>query len=153
MTLEEMIEKSSEVFEHYFSYKPVLERKKQEFYFLQRVSSAFHSFGKVSATYVRTKNYEDKNETEGGYAGSLEQKKHYLFQFSLKNNPEQAKQYVEGCFGQSIYSEYERKEIEKRLCIGNHKNTHLLFTRGEKANRMKNLVRSGNFKKQCQGAV
>ena len=32
MTLEEMIEKSSEVFEHYFSYKPVL-RKKQEFIF------------------------------------------------------------------------------------------------------------------------
>ena len=59
------------MFEHYFSYKPVLRKKETGIYFLQRVSSAFHSFGKVSATYVRTKNYEDKNETEGGYAGSL----------------------------------------------------------------------------------
>lgn len=150
MTLEEMIEKSSEVFEHYFSYKPVLRKKETGIYFLQRVSSAFHSFGKVSATYVRTKNYEDKNETEGGYAGSLEQKKHYLFQFSLKNNPEQAKQYVEGCFGQSIYSEYERKEIEKRLCIGNHKNTHLLFTRGEKAKQNEESGEIREFQKQCQ---
>ena len=150
MTLEEMIEKSSEVFEHYFSYKPVLRKKETGIYFIQRVSSAFHSFGKVSATYVRTKNYEDKNETEGGYAGSLEQKKHYLFQFSLKNNPEQAKQYVEGCFGQSIYSEYERKEIEKRLCIGNHKNTHLLFTRGEKAKQNEESGGIREFQKQCQ---
>ena len=150
MTLEEMIEKSSEVFEHYFSYKPVLRKKETGIYFLQRVSSAFHSFGKVSATYVRTKNYEDKNETEGGYAGSLEQKKHYLFQFSLKNNPEQAKQYVEGCFGQSIYSECERKEKEKRLCIGNHKNTHLLFTRGEKAKQNEESGEIREFQKQCQ---
>ncbi len=131
MTLEEIIRKSSDVFEEYFSYKPVLKKKETGIYFLQRVTSAFHSFGKVSATYVRTKNYEDKNETEGGYAGDLGQKKHYLFQFSLNNNPEQAKQYVEGCFGKSIYSEHEQKKIEDRLCTGNHKNTHLLFTKGE----------------------
>ncbi len=80
----------------------------------------------------------------------MEQKKHYLFQFSLKNNPEQAKQYVEGCFGQSIYSEYERKEIEKRLCIGNHKNTHLLFTRGEKAKQNEESGEIREFQKQCQ---
>ena len=80
----------------------------------------------------------------------MEQKKHYLFQFSLKNNPERAKQYVEGCFGQSIYSEYERKEIEKRLCIGNHKNTHLLFTRGEKAKQNKESGEVREFQKQCQ---
>lgn len=80
----------------------------------------------------------------------MEQKKHYLFQLSLKNNPEQAKQYVEGCFGQSIYSEYKRKEIEKRLCIGTHKNTHLLFTRGEKAKQNEESGEIREFQKQCQ---
>ena len=73
-----------------------------------------------------------------------------MFQLSLKNNPEQAKQYVEGCFGQSIYSEYKRKEIEKRLCIGNHKNTHLLFTRGEKAKQNEESGEIREFQKQCQ---
>lgn len=150
MTLEEMIEKSSEVFERYFSYKPALKKKETGIYFLQRVSSAFHSFGKVSATYVRTKNYEDKNEIEGGSANISGQAKHYLFQFSLKNNPEQAKQYVEGCFGQSIYSEYEQKEIEKRLCVGNHKNAHLLFTRGEKVKQNQESHEVWKFQKQCQ---
>ena len=35
--------------------------RKKGVYFLQKVAGAFHSVGKVSATYVRAKHYEDKD--------------------------------------------------------------------------------------------
>ncbi len=35
--------------------------EKKGVYFLQKVAGAFHSVGKVSATYVRAKYYEDKD--------------------------------------------------------------------------------------------
>lgn len=38
--------------------------------------------------------------------------------------------YVEGCFGRSIYTEDESREIESRLCTLAHQNCHLHFTDG-----------------------
>lgn len=39
--------------------------------------------------------------------------------------------YVEGCFGRSLYPPRELALIEQRLCTGNHLGCHLWFTRGE----------------------
>ena len=39
--------------------------------------------------------------------------------------------FLETKFGKSIYSPEEMTRLEKRLCTGNHRFTHLLFTRGE----------------------
>lgn len=41
--------------------------------------------------------------------------------------------YVEGCFGRSLYPPRELALIEQRLCTGNHLGCHLWFTRGETA--------------------
>ena len=47
------------------------------------------------------------------------------------------KRYVEACFGKSIYSQEYQEKIERKLCVGNHKNCHLLFTKGNlRAGRM-----------------
>ena len=130
MTTDEILECTRENFWKYFSYRPAKVSKKEGIYFLQKVAGAFHSVGKVSATYVRAKNYEDKGETSGEKSGAMERSKHYLVQLSLKNDPEEARKYVEACFGKSIHSQSKQKKIDRKLCIDNHKNCHILFTRG-----------------------
>ena len=45
----------------------------------------------------------------------------------MKKDPIEEKQYVTACFGKSMYSDRQQAELEKKLCVGNHKNCHLLF--------------------------
>lgn len=130
MTTDEIIEKTRENLWKYFAYKPIKVAKPQGIYFLQKVAGAFHSVGKVSTQYVRAKNYYDRNLSSYGTALSMEHSKRYLMQFSLQRDHAEAKRYVSACFGESMYSDRQREEIEKKLCVGNHKNCHLLFTRG-----------------------
>lgn len=131
MTTEQILDRTQELFWKYFSYKPMTVSKKEGSYFLQKVVGAFHSVGKVSATYVRAKNYEDANASAEGKAGAMEKAKHYLIQFSIQKDPEEAKRYVEACFGKSMYTEHQQEYLEQWLCTGNHKGSHLLFTRGK----------------------
>ena len=130
MTTEEILEQTRENLWKYFSYRPAKTVKKEGVYFLQKVAGAFHSVGKVSATYVRAKNYEDKSTGDDGKAGAMDRSKHYLVQFSLKNDPEEARKYVEACFGKSIYPQAEQEKIERKICVDKHKNCHVLFTKG-----------------------
>ena len=41
------------------------------------------------------------------------------------------RQYIRKYFGASIISEEKTRELEQKLCLGNHKDCHLHFTRGE----------------------
>ena len=130
MTTEEILEQTRENLWKYFSYRPAKNVKKEGVYFLQKVAGAFHSVGKVSATYVRAKNYEDKSTGDDEKAGAMDRSKHYLVQFSLKNDPEEARKYVEACFGKSMYPQAEQEKIERKICVDKHKNCHVLFTKG-----------------------
>lgn len=130
MTTDEIIAKTRENLWKYFSYKPLKVAKPQGIYFLQKVAGAFHSVGKVSTQYVRAKNYYDSNLSSYGTALPMEHSKRYLMQFSLQKDPVETKMYVSACFGESMYSDTQQALIEKKLCVGNHKNCHLLFTRG-----------------------
>ena len=130
MTTDEILEQTRENLWKYFSFRPSKAVKKEGVYFLQKVAGAFHSVGKVSATYVRAKNYEDKDAGGEGKAGVIERSKHYLVQFSLKNDPEEARTYVEACFGKSMYPQAEQERIERKICVDKHKNCHVLFTKG-----------------------
>lgn len=128
MSTDQILEQTRENLWKYFAYRP--NEKKKGNYFLQKVSGAFQSFGKVSATYVRARNYDDQNTFLDGKSGIMERGRHYIFQLSLQRNPEETKRYVEACFGKSIYSQEYQEKIERKLCVGNHKNCHLLFTKG-----------------------
>lgn len=130
MTTDEIIAKTREILWKYFAYKPLKVAKPQGIYFLQKVAGAFHSVGKVSTQYVRAKNYYDRNLSSYGTALPMEHSKRYIMQFSLQKDPVETKRYVSACFGESMYSDRQQEEIEKKLCVGNHKNCHLLFTRG-----------------------
>ena len=130
MTTDEIIEKTRENLWKYFSYKPIKVAKPQGIYFLQKVAGAFHSIGKVSTQYVRANSFYDKNMASDTAALSMEHSKRYLLQFALQKDPIEAKRYVTACFGKSMYSDRQQAEMEKKLCVGNHKNCHLLFTRG-----------------------
>ena len=158
MTTEQILTRSREIFERYFSYRPVPIKKKKGIYFLQKVVGAFHPVGQISATYVRAKRYEDEDAAGEGPLGVLERAKHYLFQFSLEKHQELVRTYVTACFGESIYGAREQETMEGKLCTGNHKNSHLLFTRGRmvKLSAEKHAASAGEireimeFRKDCR---
>ena len=53
------------------------------------------------------------------------------FSLSTKLNESELRAFLETKFGKSIYSTDRLVRIEKLLCTGNHKFTHLFYTRGE----------------------
>ena len=93
-------------------------KRRKEIIFNRKVSGAFQSFGKVSATYVRARNYDDRNTFFEGKSGIMERGRHYIFQLSLQRNPEETKRYVEACFGKSIYSQEYQEKIEQKIVCG-----------------------------------
>lgn len=134
MTTEQIIGKTKKILSEKFSYTPSLKKNKEGVYFLQKVLSPFRSVGKVSATYVRTKKYDDPTGLNEGKTGVLKKGKNYLLQFSLNGNPKYALEYVQSTFGKNMYNDFENQRIEEKLCTGKHKESHLLFTKGEKYN-------------------
>ena len=53
------------------------------------------------------------------------------FKQSAKMNESQLRDFLETKFGRSIYPAEQIARLEKQLCTGNHKFTHLFYTRGE----------------------
>ena len=49
----------------------------------------------------------------------------------IENKDDSERQFIRKYFGTSVISEQKTQLIERSLCVGNHKNTHLHFTRGE----------------------
>ena len=128
---EELIEQMKRILWDFFAFVPKVQKREKGVYFLQKVLPAFRSIGKMHATYVRTKTYRDPKSSGEGKGNVVEKTKHYLLQFSFGGDPEGDAAYVKGCFGKSLYPEYEQEIIEKQLCTGNHAGCHLLFTDGE----------------------
>lgn len=127
----ELLDRIKDIYWKYFSYKPLPAKKKEGGYFLQKVLPAFRSPGKIENTYVRAKRYEDAVTGGEGLEKAGRKTTHYLLQFSFLQSQKASKGYIESCFGKSMYREWEQKKIENRLCTENHKNCHLLFTRGD----------------------
>lgn len=53
-------------------------------------------------------------------------------QLSTKLTAEELRCFMEAKFGSPMFSRRQMEEIEKHLCDGNHRGTHLLFTYGDK---------------------
>lgn len=130
MGIEQILAKMKEILWKYFSYEPKMIKKERGTYFLQKLLPAFHSIGKMHATYVKTKRYDDLSWEESGNGGTMEKARHYLLQFSRQGNEEKDRAYIEGCFGANIYTPREQKLLEDEVCTENHKNSHLYITRG-----------------------
>ena len=130
MEIEQIIARMQVILWKYFSYEPKPIKKERGTYFLQKLLPAFHSIGKMHATYVKTKRYDDPVWEESGNGGTMERARHYLLQFSRKGDGEKDRAYIEGCFGFSICSPGEEKLMEEELCSENHKNSHIYITEG-----------------------
>ena len=130
MGIEQILAKMKEILWKYFSYEPKMIKKERGIYFLQKLLPAFHSIGKMHATYVKTKRYDDPSWEESGNGGTMEKARHYLLQFSRQGDEEKDRAYIEGCFGANIYTTREQKLLEDEVCTENHKNSHLYITRG-----------------------
>ena len=128
MSTVQILRRTRENLWRFFSYRPVKKSREKGIYFLQKVEGVFRSAGKMNSAYVRAKDFEDTNAFSEGRAGTAENRKHYLMQFSSKRDPLETKRYVETCFGQSIYTESEQQKVERKLCTENHRNCHVLFT-------------------------
>ena len=53
------------------------------------------------------------------------------FSLSTKLTESELRDFLETKFGKSIYSPEQVTQLEKQLCTGNHKFTHLFYTKGE----------------------
>ena len=120
MTTDEIVETARRFFyEHYGLYGDGKTRFKFRLPHLRRMSvDSFLQRGSVFA------------HEEGLYHGDVTSW-NGDFSLSTKMNESQLRDFLETKFGKSIYPLERVLQLEKQLCSGNHRFTHLFYTRGE----------------------
>ena len=120
MTTEEIVERAREFFyERYGLYGDGKIRLRFRLPRLRRMS--VDSFLQRGTVFFRGDHQYHGNVT--GWNGDFVQ--------SNKMNASELRAFLETKFGKSIYSPRQEAQMEKLLCTGNHRFTHLLFTKGE----------------------
>ena len=82
---------------------------------------------------VRTDDLAIDRSAAAGENGMVRASNALRVQLESGDRENEDRDYVEGCFGRSLYPPRELALIEQRLCTGNHLGCHLWFTRGETA--------------------
>ena len=120
MTTDEIVDTAKQYFfEHYGLYGDGRIRLKYRLPHLKRLSvDSFLQRGRVF-------------DHEPGYYHGEARSWDGDFSLSTKLNESELRAFLETKFGKSIYSMDRLVRIEKLLCTGNHKFTHLFYTRGE----------------------
>ena len=80
---------------------------------------------------VRTDDLAIDRSAAAGENGMVRASNALRAQLESGDRKNEDRDYVEGCFGRSLYPPRELALIEQRLCTGNHLGCHLWFTRGE----------------------
>ena len=80
---------------------------------------------------VRTDDLAIDRSAAAGENGMVRASNALRAQLESGDRENEDRDYVEGCFGRSLYPPRELTLIEQRLCTGNHLGCHLWFTRGE----------------------
>jgi hypothetical protein len=120
MTTDEIVDTAKQFFlEHYGLYGDGKIRLKYRLPHLKRLSvDSFLQRGRVF-------------DHEPGYYHGEARSWDGDFSLNTKLNESELRAFLETKFGKSIYSMDRLVRIEKLLCTGNHKFTHLFYTRGE----------------------
>ena len=82
---------------------------------------------------IRTDDLAIDRSAAAGENGMVRASNALRAQLESGDRENEDRDYVEGCFGRSLYPPRELVLIEQRLCTGNHLGCHLWFTRGETA--------------------
>ena len=80
---------------------------------------------------VRTDDLAIDRSAAAGENGMVRASNALRAQLESGDRENEDRDYVEGCFGRSLYPPRELALIEQRLCTGNHLGCHLWFTHGE----------------------
>jgi hypothetical protein len=120
MTTDEIVDTAKQFFlEHYGLFGDGKIRLKYRLPHLKRLS--------VDSFLQRGRVFDHEPGSYHGEARSWDSD----FSLSTKLNESELRAFLETKFGKSIYSTDRLVRIEKLLCTGNHKFTHLFYTRGE----------------------
>ena len=154
LNTEEIIFKMNEIIKTYFRFnyggyetdnksskKYKVELQKQTEYGEEKLNDA--ELEKMSNLYL------DSAETSRqiNYDELKHKEKKPVQKVIVEKRDDSERQYIRKYFGSSIFSEQKTRLIEKSLCVGNHKNTHLHFTRGEFDNEFGNDVNAIYYNK------
>ena len=82
---------------------------------------------------VRTDDLAIDRSAAAGGNGMVRASNALRTQLRSNEQEDEDRDYVEGCFGRSLYLPKELALIEQQTCTGNHLGCHLWFTRGEPA--------------------
>ena len=82
---------------------------------------------------VRTDDLAIDRSAAAGGNGMVRASNALRAQLRSNEQEDEDRDYVEGCFGRSLYPPKELALIEQQTCTGNHLGCHLWFTRGEPA--------------------
>lgn len=82
---------------------------------------------------VRTDDLAIDRSAAAGGNGMVRASNALRAQLRSNEQEDEDRDYVEGCFGRSLYPPRELALIEQQTCTGNHLGCHLWFTRGEPA--------------------
>ena len=121
MTTDEIVDTARQFFyEHYGLYGDGKMRLKYRLPHLRRLSvDSFLQRGRLVT--------HEKGLYHGGNAAGWRND----FSLSTKLNESELRAFLETKFGKSIYPIEHVAQLEKQLCSGNHKFTHLFYTKGE----------------------
>lgn len=133
MTTDEIVIQMQKFWKYWLGWQPGRHKHVRP-HLLQKVLPAFRSFGRVHASFVRADGRDEGEERKQTECQKTRRRELFLFQISHYDREETARQYMEACFGKSLYAPEEQKKIESQLCTGNHKGLHLLFTGGYEGN-------------------
>lgn len=128
MTTDEIVARAGELFERWFQIRiqeRKEERKKHRFDFGvrkgKRAKGRYRKFGLGFADHPR-------NLYGGEQVGRQDPELERISSMSAS----ELRSFMEAKYGKSAFNARETRELEQRVCTGNHANCHILVTKGEK---------------------
>lgn len=130
MTAEEICQKVNDLLWQHFSCRAKTSRQKKPAA-LPRRRYAFRTIKRACSGFIRISDQKQPEET-AGFLHQLKMRADYLFDLSTPVMETDTFAYLEACFGKSMSGEQNRRELDDRLCTGNHRGLHLFFTEGDR---------------------
>ena len=137
LNTEEIILKMNEIIKVYFrfnygQYEADKGSKKNKAEFQKQTEYGEEKLGDAELEAMSNLYLDSAETSRQVYFEELKQNdKKPVRKVTIEKKDDSERQYIRKYFGASIFSEQKTHSIERSLCVGNHKNTHLHFTRGE----------------------
>lgn len=128
LSTDEIVDRSRELFNRWFQISAELRKKER------RLKPSL--LGRKTGRQKGSRRYQRfgagfADHPEDAYGGENTGGKREEHELRTKLSAGELREFMESKFGEPIYRQDRMQEIERSLCTGNHRDCHLLFTRGE----------------------